>query len=222
MIKHVQSVLADPARVCPEYDAQQGYELAGFVWFQGWNDMVDSGVYPNRGKPGGYDAYSELMAQFIRDVRTDLATPKLPMVIGVMGVGGPTDQYGPDQKRYQGIHQHFRDAMAAPASLPEFKDNVIAVRTENYWDMEVVRLRNREKTFKAELNEIKASIKSGTLTREKGQEATDRLYESNFDERELEILKQSTSNFDFHYMGSAGIMAQIGKAFAEAAVSLAK
>ena len=41
----------------------QGYELAGFAWFQGWNDMVDSGTYPNRDKPGGYDAYSTAMAQ---------------------------------------------------------------------------------------------------------------------------------------------------------------
>ncbi|MFO7902703.1 MAG: hypothetical protein ACQESR_30925 [Planctomycetota bacterium] len=29
------------------------------------------------------------------------------------------------------------------------------------------------------------------------------------------ILEESTSNFDFHYMGSAKIMSQIGKALAE-------
>lgn len=32
------------------------YELAGFVWFQGWNDMVESGTCPNCDTPGGYDA----------------------------------------------------------------------------------------------------------------------------------------------------------------------
>ena len=52
-----------------------GYELAGFVWFQGWNDMVGRDVYPNRDKPGGYDLYSRLMAQLIRDVRKDLSAP---------------------------------------------------------------------------------------------------------------------------------------------------
>ena len=57
MLEHVQSVLADIKRVVPDYDASQGYELAGFVWLQGWNDMVDSGTYPNRDMPGGYDAY---------------------------------------------------------------------------------------------------------------------------------------------------------------------
>jgi len=52
MVDHVKSVLADIKRVVPSYDAAQGYELAGFAWFQGWNDMVDSGTYPNRDKPG--------------------------------------------------------------------------------------------------------------------------------------------------------------------------
>ena len=72
MIEHVKYVLSDIKRVVPDYDASQGYELAGFVWFQGWNDMVDSSTYPNRDKPGGYDAYSVAMAHFIRDVRKDL------------------------------------------------------------------------------------------------------------------------------------------------------
>ena len=36
------------ARAMAGYDAAQGYELAGFAWFQGWNDMVDGGTYPNQ------------------------------------------------------------------------------------------------------------------------------------------------------------------------------
>lgn len=39
MIEHVKRVLADPKRVCPDYDPAAGYEIAGFVWLQGWNDM---------------------------------------------------------------------------------------------------------------------------------------------------------------------------------------
>ena len=64
--------------MCPAYDKEQGYELAGFAWFQGWNDMVDRGTYPDRDKPGGYDRYTECMAHFIRDIRKDLAAPGLP------------------------------------------------------------------------------------------------------------------------------------------------
>src|SRR6056297_1858870 len=78
MLEQVRAVLADPASVYPDYDPEVGYELAGFVWFQGWNDMVDGGVYPARNQPGGYDRYGEWLAQFIRDVRRDLDTPKLP------------------------------------------------------------------------------------------------------------------------------------------------
>ena len=43
-----------------------------------------------------------------------------------------------------------------------------------------------------------------------------------FNGRELVLLRESTSNFDFHYMGSARIMGPIGKAFAEAIVEVAR
>ena len=111
MVEHVKKALADLKDVVPDYDPAQGYELAGFVWFQGWNDMVDSGTYPNRDRHGGYDAYSTAMSHFIRDVRRDLNAPKLPCVIGVLGVGGPTAEYGPDQQRYKATHQNFRAAL---------------------------------------------------------------------------------------------------------------
>jgi len=220
MINHVKHVLSDIKRICPDCDSEQGYELAGFVWFQGWNDMVDRGTYPQRGQPGGYDQYSDLLAQFIRDVREDLSAPKLPFVIGVMGVGGPTDQYGPAQQRYKDIHQNFRDAMAAPAALAELQDNVAAVLTEKYWDMDVVNLREKEKAIKEQVDAINEKVKEGELSREEGKDAVDGLYAETFTDRQLMILKESTSNFDFHYMGSAKIIAQIGKGFAEAMAEL--
>ena len=220
IIDHVKKVLADIKRVYPDYDPKAGYELAGFVWFQGWNDMVDRSTYPNRGKPGGYDTYSELLAQFIRDVRKDLSAPKLPFVIGVMGVGGPVEKYSPEQLCYKGIHHNFRMAMAAPAALPEFKGNVVAVLTEKYWDMEVVELREREKKIKEKVDEVNKKMKEGKLSREEGKAALDKLYAETFTPREMEILKKSISNFDFHYMGSAKIMAQIGKGFTEALVEM--
>lgn len=220
MTEHVKKVLADIKGVYPDYDPQQGYELAGFVWFQGWNDMVDRGTYPNRDKPSGYDLYSKLLAQFIRDVRKDLSAPKMPFVIGVMGVGGPVDTYLPDQQRYKDVHQNFRTAMAAPAALPEFQGNVVAVLTEKYWDMDVVDLREREKKIKPQADEINDEMKAGRLSREEGKLALDQLYGKIFNPREMVVLEESTSNFDFHYMGSAKIIAQIGKAFAEAMADL--
>lgn len=121
MIEHVKNVLADPKRVCPEYDEQAGFELAGFVWLQGFNDLVDGTTYPGPDQPGKYDEYSRLLAHFIRDVRKDLSAPKMPFVIGVLGVDGEKNV-------------NFRKAMAAPADMPEFKGNVIAVDTAPFWD----------------------------------------------------------------------------------------
>ncbi len=48
--------------------------LAGFVWLQGFNDLVDGQTYPN----GDYDEYSAV-GTFIRDVRNDLSAPKMPL-----------------------------------------------------------------------------------------------------------------------------------------------
>ncbi|MCG8651194.1 MAG: sialate O-acetylesterase [Pirellulales bacterium] len=218
MVEHVQQVLADIQNVYPDYDPNQGYQLAGFVWFQGWNDMVDRGTYPDRDQPGGYDQYSELLAHFIRDVRKDLSVPRLPFVIGVMGVGGPVEKYLPGQLRYKGIHQNFRRAMAAPAQLPEFNDNVAAVLTERYWDMELVDLRARDAKIKRQVKTLRAE---GTIGRQDERAKLEELRVKEFTERERETLQKGVSNFEFHYLGCAKIMVQIGRGFAEAMAGLA-
>lgn len=145
MINHVKKVLEDPKKVVPGYDAKDGYEIAGFVWFQGWNDLTDVKTYPQRDKPGGYNKYTEYLAHFIRDTRKDLGATNMPFVIGVLGVHGPVDTIM--EPRHRPIHKNFRAAMAAPASLPEFKGNVVAVPTEQFWDhrLEVARER-KERT----------------------------------------------------------------------------
>ncbi len=52
MVEHVKKGPRRSARVCPAYDPKQGYELAGFVWLQGFNDLVDGQTYPN----GNYES----------------------------------------------------------------------------------------------------------------------------------------------------------------------
>ncbi len=151
IINHVKKVLADPRRVCPEYDEKAGYELAGFVWLQGFNDLVDGTTYPNN----NYDEYSRLLSHFIRDVRKDLSAPKMPFVIGVLGVDGETKNV------------NFRKAMAAPADLPEFKGNVIAVPTAPFWDDTIAAAQPKQ----GEYNNIVATAhtlkKDGTFDRER-------------------------------------------------------
>ncbi len=219
MIEHVKQVLGDIKRVVPEYDAAQGYELAGFAWFQGWNDMVDSGTYPNRDRPGGYDAYSTVMAHFIRDVRKDLGVPKLPFVIGVLGVGGRTAEYAPDQQRYKASHDGFRAAMAAAADLPEFKGNVVAIRTEKYWDHELSAAKAKENAIKQEAKKLATE---GKLKPAEEKALFDKLCMERLTERERLVMTKGISNFEFHYLGSAKILGGIGKGLCEAMLTLKK
>jgi alpha-galactosidase len=211
MIEHAQNVLADINRVYPAYDPVQGYELAGFVWFQGWNDMVNSGVYPARDKPGGYDAYSECLSALIRDVRKDLEAPDMKFVIGVMGVNGPLDHY--ENQRNQTIHGNFRKAMAAPAARLEFKGNVCNVFTANCWDVELGELDARWQKVN---NKSRVLSKDKSLGRAERSEALEKFKAELFTPAELELREKAISNGAYHYLGSAKIMARIGKAFAEA------
>jgi len=212
MIEHVKKVLADIKRVVPDYDPQQGYELAGFVWFQGWNDMVDSWTYNNRMKPGGYDLYGQLLAQFIRDVRKDLSAPKLPFVIGVMGVGGVKEGEKPPQ-------MYFRQAQTAPVSLPEFQGNVVAVQTASYWDDDLDALQQRIEKSNAKIDQV--FKKDPSLSREARDEARQKAIAETFTPEELKRL-EGISNGGYHYLGAAKILAPIGKAFAEAMADLQK
>ncbi len=150
MVEHVKKVLADPARVCPAYDPKAGYELAGFVWLQGFNDLVDGQTYPN----GNYDEYSRLLAHFIRDVRSDLAAPKLPFIIGVLGVDGEKNV-------------NFRKAMAAPADMPEFKGNVVAVDTAPFWDREIEAAVPKQAKYNEIVGTARALKTDGTLDKER-------------------------------------------------------
>lgn len=220
MVEHVKKVLADPGRVCPAYDPKAGYEIAGMVWFQGWNDMVDSQTYPNRNKPDGYALYSELLATFIRDVRKDLNAPKMPFVIGVLGVDGPVtpEREAAKPERYRGIAGAFRSAMAAPASMPEFKGNVAAVMTDQYWDSELDAIINKyDQKVAGPLNK---KTKEEKLSREQQDALRSQLTKESMTEQEMKILEVGKSNQGYHYYGSAKILGSAGKGFAEAMIQL--
>src|SRR5205823_6752360 len=65
------------------------------------------------------------LTHFIRDVRKDLKAPKLPFIIGQMGVGGTN----PDANV-----KRFKVAQAAVMEEAEFKGNVALVKTDVFWD----------------------------------------------------------------------------------------
>ena len=73
MIAQVRDALTHLKRDFPGYDGG-GHELAGFVWYQGWNDGVD----PKHAIP----EYEQNLVNLIHDVRQEFNAPKLPVVVG--------------------------------------------------------------------------------------------------------------------------------------------
>jgi len=118
MVTEVRDTLSNLGEHFTGYQGQ-GYELAGFVWFQAWNDMIDSGKN---------SFYAENLTHFIRDVRRDFKTPNLPVIIGQLGVRGM------DGLDTNGLN--LRTAQATVAQLPEFTGNVRLVATDPFWDHE--------------------------------------------------------------------------------------
>ncbi len=219
MIAHVKHVLNDISRVCPNYAAEQGYELAGFVWFQGFNDMVNRDVYPEPadGDPTNrFSKYSEWLADFIRDVRKDLAAPQLPFVIGVMGVGGAAANASNHQ---------FREAMTAPASLPEFAGNVVAVPTSPYWDEPLAAIQAKYEQVQQMAHLLRTKNKNQANADGSMSEAQQREYLKNFEanlitEAEAAMRQRGASNAGYHYLGCGKTFALIGQAFATAILEL--
>ena len=221
MIEHVRRVLGDIQRVCPAYDEKQGFEVAGFVWLQGWNDMVNRDVYPIP-KPGDkeprYADYSRWMADFIRDVRKDLKVPKMPFVIGVMGVGGmkPNEHVAA-----------FRLAMAAPAELPEFKGNVVAVQTAPFWDEKLGAIAEKHDQVRQMGYELKSKNKKhanadGSMTEQQQRDYVKQFEAKLISPGEAAMWKRGASNAGYHYLGCAKTFALMGKAFAEATLQMMK
>ena len=97
--------------------------------------------------------------------------------------------------------------MAAPAKLPEFKGNVTAVLTKNYWDHHHSKLSSR-------MGKVNARRRS--LGNDKTLSAEERRKLAETYKEEIRILETGISNAAYHYMGSSKVLGQIGKAFADA------
>ena len=218
MVAHVKKVLADPKRVCPAYDEKQGYEIAGFVWLQGFNDLVSSDTYPP--KPGekvrDYSKYGVWLADLIRDVRKDLAAPKMPVVIGVLGVDG---------LKANDHTKAFRTAMAAPAALPEFVGTVKAIETAPFWSEELAAIADKREKVSQMAYLLKSKNKKeanadGSMNEQQQREFV-KAYEAKIiSPAEAALWKRGASNGGYHYLGCAKTFAMMGKAFAEANLAL--
>lgn len=114
MVAEVRDALKNLKTDFPAY-ADQGYELAGFVWYHGWNDGVD----PKTAVP----EYEQNLVNLIADVRKEFKAPGLPVVIGEL-----TGPWVKAPKEWDAL----RKAQAAAASRPELKGNVLFVETHDF------------------------------------------------------------------------------------------
>ncbi len=79
MLKEIHTALDNMEKTFPDL-AGRGWEIAGFVWMQGWNDMCTPEAIPE---------YADNLVNLIKDIRAEFKSPNLPAVIGELGNGGP-------------------------------------------------------------------------------------------------------------------------------------
>jgi hypothetical protein len=75
MVEEVRAALAELG--------DQKYEIAGFYWQQGWNDMCE--------QPATAE-YSRNLVNLVSDLRKEFKVPTLPVVVGELGNGGPVTE----------------------------------------------------------------------------------------------------------------------------------
>ena len=110
MIQQVKDGLANARTEFPEFE-NATFEINGFVWQQGWNDMIDEEAR---------NEYFENLVDLIDDVRTEWASPALPVVVGELGNGGKDA----DQSM-----KHFRGQQSRIDAHPAFVGNVLFAKT---------------------------------------------------------------------------------------------
>lgn len=107
MIAEYREALGSISKHFPQFAKHQPV-LTGFVWFQGWNDMVDKDATKN---------YADNLTDLIRDVRRDLQSPRLPVVVAETG---------------NADSEVFRAAQKAGVTRKEFAGNALFVETRKF------------------------------------------------------------------------------------------
>ncbi|MHC4324549.1 MAG: sialate O-acetylesterase, partial [Planctomycetota bacterium] len=118
-VEAVHDVLDNFAAHFPQW-ADQGYEIAGFGWWQGHKDQYDASYA---------DRYELNLVNLINALRTEFNAPDAPFVVATIGFdGGP---YVPDSA-YGKIHA-AQMAVGDPVKHPEFAGNVYSADILAYW-----------------------------------------------------------------------------------------
>ncbi len=117
MVEGVRKTLDNIKDIVPGYKGQ-GYEIAGFVWWQGHKDS---------GTPENIADYEKNLTNLINDVRAEFKAPKMPAVVATVGFGG----YDMADKFLQILKAQM--AVGDPKKHPEFAGTVASVDTRDFW-----------------------------------------------------------------------------------------
>ncbi len=120
MVEMVKKVFGNLDEEFPELKGRK-YEIAGFGWHQGFNDVVNKGFG---------DEYEQNLVDLIRDVRKEFDQPKLPFVIATTSMFPP--------KTPRNSVELAQLAVADAAKHPEFKDNVFTADARPFWRDETI------------------------------------------------------------------------------------
>jgi len=116
MIEGVHKTLDQIDKIIPGYKGQ-GYEIAGFGWFQGHKDAGAS-----------KEEYEKHLVNLINDLRKEFKTPKMPAVVATVGFNGYRLGEGP----WKGVWA-AQMTVGDPKQHPEFAGTVAAVDTRDFW-----------------------------------------------------------------------------------------
>lgn len=119
MLQEVQETLANYETLFPQLKGRKP-EVAGFVWFQGFNDMFNRGGKTPSSLAA--DEYASNLKHLIGDLRKEFDNPKLPVVVAAIGNNG--------SKPAQGGMLIVREAQLSMNDVAEFAGNVKAFRTD--------------------------------------------------------------------------------------------
>jgi len=117
MVEGVRKTLDNIDKVVPGYKGQ-GYQIAGFAWFQGHKDSFSEELIVE---------YEKNLVNLINDVRKEFKAPKLPAVVATIGFGGHNMQ-----DKFVRIWK-AQMAVGDAKKHPEYAGNVSSVDIRDFW-----------------------------------------------------------------------------------------
>jgi len=125
--KNVHGVLNNIGKYFPAYK-DQGYEIAGFVWWQGHADMNTPKRVQKNYKMNWAEDYEKNLVNLIHDLRKEFKAPQAPFVLATIAFGG---------EKLSGGGLTVAKAQLAvdgdTGKYPEFKGNVKTIDARPFW-----------------------------------------------------------------------------------------